>query len=81
MAGDPRVLGPPGEMIGAGKSPEEVCRQHEDLKLAEAHAAMAYYYDHRNEIDEEIQKELASLERASGGLPTEWSAVGGGCHF
>jgi uncharacterized protein (DUF433 family) len=54
------------DYLAYGWSPEEICRQHEGLKLAEVHAAMAYYYDHRDEIDEEIQRELASLEE--GGL-------------
>lgn len=54
------------DYLAYGWSPEEMCRQHEGLKLAETHAAMAYYYDHRGEIDQEIQGELASLEE--GGL-------------
>jgi len=51
------------DYLAYGWSPEEMCRQHEGLRLAEAHAAMAYYYDHSNEIDQEIREELAGLER------------------
>ena len=40
-------------------SPEEICRQYPYLTRAEVHAAMTYYYDHREEIDGEIRAELA----------------------
>ena len=33
-----------------GKDVEEICAEYE-LSLAEVHAALAYYYDHRDEID------------------------------
>jgi hypothetical protein len=39
-------------------APDEMCRQHPNLTLAEAHAAMAYYFDHQADIDEEIREEL-----------------------
>jgi uncharacterized protein (DUF433 family) len=45
-------------------SVEEMCRQYPYLKPAEAHAAMAYYYDHRQEIDEEITRETAEAEQS-----------------
>ena len=45
-----------------GWSPEEMCRQHPYMQLAEAHAAMAYYYDHQAEIDHEIQDEIKLVE-------------------
>ena len=43
-------------------SPEEMVRHYPYLTLAEVHAAMTYYHDHRVEIDAEIQTELAELE-------------------
>ena len=36
-----------------GKGVEEICAEH-SLGLAEVHAALAYYYDHRDEIDRSI---------------------------
>ncbi len=39
-------------------TPDEMCRQHPNLTLAEAHTAMAYYFDHQDEIDEEIRAEF-----------------------
>lgn len=45
-------------------SPDELCRHYPHLTPAEAHAAMAYYYDHQAEIDAEIQAELAETRAA-----------------
>jgi hypothetical protein len=43
------------DYLAHGWSAEEMCRQHPYLTPAEAHAAMAYYYDHAEEIDQEIK--------------------------
>ncbi len=45
------------DYLAHGWSPDEMCRQHPYLTLAEAHAAMAYYFDHQAEIDQEIEAE------------------------
>jgi uncharacterized protein (DUF433 family) len=50
--------------LAHGWSAEEMCRQHPYLKLAEAHAAMGYYYDHQEEIDNEIRAEVEQAEQA-----------------
>jgi hypothetical protein len=42
------------DYIAYGWSVEEICRQHLYLTLAEAHAAMGYYFDHQEEIDPAI---------------------------
>jgi uncharacterized protein (DUF433 family) len=36
-----------------GRSIDEICTEH-DLGLADVHAALAYYYDHRDDIDRSI---------------------------
>lgn len=51
------------DYLAHGWSPDEMCRQHLYLTLAEAHAAMAYYYDHQDEIDREIADEIDQLKR------------------
>lgn len=33
-----------------GKSADEIVSQHPQLKLADVHAALAYFWDHRDEI-------------------------------
>ena len=50
------------DYLAYGWSPDEICRQHPYLKLAEVHSAMAYYYDHQAEIDAEIAAELAEVD-------------------
>ena len=44
-------------------SPEEICHQHPGLTLAEVFAALAYYYDHRDEILADIEADRASVEQ------------------
>lgn len=46
-----------------GWSAEEMCRQHPYLTPAEAHAALAYYYDHQEEIEAEIAHEDKEVKR------------------
>src|SRR4030095_7232680 len=52
------------DYLAYGWSAEEMCRQHPYLRLAEAHAALGYYYDHTDEIDAEIQVEIERAEQA-----------------
>jgi uncharacterized protein (DUF433 family) len=51
------------DYLAYGWSPDEMCRQHPYLLPAEAHAAMAYYFDHQPEIDAEIRHELEEANR------------------
>jgi len=44
-----------------GQSLEEIAGKY-DLSLAAVYAAMAYYYDHRAEIDRSIEEEAAFAE-------------------
>jgi uncharacterized protein (DUF433 family) len=40
-----------------GMSPTEIVVSHPTISLSDVHAALAYYYDHRDEIDAEIDAE------------------------
>jgi len=51
------------DYLSFGWTPEEMCRQHSNLTPSECHAAMAYYYDNRSEIEAEIQSELNQVEQ------------------
>jgi uncharacterized protein (DUF433 family) len=46
-----------------GKSPEQIVAALPQLTLAQIHAALAYYFDHRDEIIDELRqaKEFAAL--------------------
>ena len=58
------------DQLAHGWAVDEMCRQHPELTPAEIHAAMLYYWDHRQEIDSEIQAEWRQAdEDAAGPLP------------
>jgi uncharacterized protein (DUF433 family) len=38
----------------AGATPSELLEGHPQLSLSKIHAALSYYYDHKQEIDDEI---------------------------
>jgi uncharacterized protein (DUF433 family) len=40
----------------AGLSAEQIQEAHPDLSLAKIHAALAYYYDHQQEMDAEMER-------------------------
>ena len=44
-----------------GKSADEIAAEH-DLTLSDVFAALAYYFDHRAEIDETIRADLDFVE-------------------
>jgi hypothetical protein len=52
------------DYLAYGWSPDEMCRQHSYLTPAEAHAAMAYYFDHQDEIEREITAECREADAA-----------------
>ena len=46
--------------LGHAWSADDIARQYPHLSLSEIHSALAYYYDHQQEIDREIQIESRS---------------------
>jgi len=44
-------------------TPEEMARQFPPLTLAQIHAALAYYYDHRPELDAQIELDHGTVEQ------------------
>lgn len=49
--------------LAHGRDPEELQRHHPVLSLAQIHSALAYYYDHREEMDREIAEGVEYAER------------------
>ncbi len=47
-----------------GWSADQICDAHPGLTLAQVHAAISYYYDHREEINESIRKDEEFADRA-----------------
>ena len=40
-----------------GLSPEQIAREYPHLTLAQVHAALAYYFDHREEMQQQMKAE------------------------
>lgn len=45
-----------------GMSPDDICDAYPGLTLAEVHAALAYFYDHRDEILTQIEEDKKFAE-------------------
>ena len=58
----------------SGKSPEEIVAALPHLTLAQVHAALAYYFDHREEILDELRQDeqfVAVMKERTGPGPLE----------
>ncbi len=53
-----------------GQSADEIASEY-DLTLAEIYAAIAYYYDHRSEMDEAIEEGEAFVEALRRQIPSK----------
>jgi uncharacterized protein (DUF433 family) len=63
------------EQQAYGWSPEELHFQHPYLTLGQIHSALAYYWDHREELDRDIQRRLERVdELRNAGQPSELAA-------
>ena len=45
-----------------GLSPDEICDAHPGLTLGQVHAALAYYFDHRDEVLAEMEADRIFAE-------------------
>lgn len=50
------------ERLAYGWSPEELQLQHSYLTLSQVHSALAYYWDHAEQLDKEIAMRLDNVE-------------------
>jgi uncharacterized protein (DUF433 family) len=60
------------DRMANGWTPEEIHAQYPHLSLAQIHAAFAYYYDHQEELDAAIERDLQeadSLRSSAGDTP------------
>lgn len=62
------------DVIAWKLTPEAIQAQHPHLSMSQICAALAYYYDHKAEIDSQIQRDLQeseALRSAAGESPIE----------
>ena len=53
------------DKIAYGWSPEELQYQHPQLTLGQIYSALAYYSDHQEELDQEIERQLKEVDQMS----------------
>ena len=58
-----------------GMSPADIVEQYPTITLAQVHAALAYYYDHRDEIEADIREGDAFVEQLRAGQPSLFEKV------
>lgn len=46
-----------------GWSPEELQFQHPYLTMGQIHSALAYYWDHQEELDQDVEKRLQFVDQ------------------
>ncbi len=49
--------------LAYGWSPEELHFQHPYLSMGQIHSALAYYWDHKAELDRDIEERLESVDQ------------------
>ena len=54
-----------------GQSPEEIVGRFPQLTLADVYSALAYYFDHRPEIQAEIQADRQFAEKLKAATPSK----------
>jgi len=57
------------DKLAHGWSPEETHFQHRHLSMAQIHAALAYYYENQDRLDDEIRRDLEGVDRLSSAAP------------
>jgi uncharacterized protein (DUF433 family) len=59
------------DRMAYGWGPEEIHAQHPHLSLGQIYAAFAYYYDHKAELDAQIEADIRRADemRAAAGDP------------
>lgn len=57
------------ERAAYGWSPEELHFQHPYLSLGQIHSALAYYWDHKDELDQDITRRRARAEELRSATP------------
>jgi uncharacterized protein (DUF433 family) len=53
-----------------GMSPDEIVSEYPTITLSDVYSALAYYFDHRDEVDREIREGAEFAEKLRGGAPS-----------
>lgn len=58
-----------------GRTPAQIVAEYPQLSLAKVHAALAYYYDHKAEIDADIAAGEAFARQMEASQPSFWERL------
>jgi len=56
--------------LAYGWSPEELHFQHPHLTMGQIHSALAYYWDHKAELDQDIERRLQRIDQLQQTTPS-----------
>ncbi len=56
-------------------NPDEMVSNWPHLTLSDIHAALAYYYDHRKQIDDDIREGEEFVDKLRAGAPSVFEEV------
>ena len=56
--------------LAYGWSPEELHFQYPHLTMGQIHSALAYYWDHKTELDQDIERRLQFVDQLQQTLPS-----------
>lgn len=78
FAGKPRIAGHRIRVIDIvlwheklGLSPDEILGLYPGISLSDVHAALAYYFDHRREMEDELDREAAVNAETKAGFSSK----------
>jgi uncharacterized protein (DUF433 family) len=58
------------DKIAYGWSPEELQFNHPYLTMGQIHSALAYYWDHAEELDRDIERRLKQVDEVKRQMPS-----------
>ena len=58
-----KVIEVAAEHVAYGWEAEEIHAAHPHLTLSQIHAALSFYYDHKSELDGQMQSQVATYQR------------------
>ena len=56
--------------LAYGWSPEELHFQHPHLTMGQIHSALAYYWDHKAELDQDLERRLQLVDQLKQTTPS-----------
>ena len=59
-----------------GMSPDDIVSEYPTITLSDVHAALAYYYDHRDQVDREILEGDEFVQKFRAGAPSIFEELG-----